>query len=286
MASSVQAPRAVSEKIANFASMNEAQKGISVVINTRNAADVIEPTLRSASGFEEILVCDMESIDATCGLAEAHGARVITFPYEGQRCAEPARDFAIRSAACEWVLVVDADEVITPELRAYLYDRITRGDCPDGLWLPRKNHLLGQWIHGTYPDYQLRFFRRDKTTWPPFVHTMAKVDGRQEHVPARRHDLALVHASAPLHAVAERINRYTDDELRRRPDRGVSLWKLIVKPWFRFVRSYILRGGFRDGVAGYVAARNEAIYKYFQLAKQAERHRQGVSAPEADKEDK
>lgn len=266
-------------------SMSPICGNISVVINTRNAADVLEPTLKSARSFDEILVCDMESTDGTQQLAERYGARVITFPFEGQRCAEPARDFAIHSAKGEWVLVVDADEVIPPALPAYLRARVASGACPDGLWLARKNHLLSKWVRSDYPDYQLRFFRRDKASWPPFVHTMAHVEGRQERVPAGRSDLALIHASAPLRAVMERMNRYTDDEMRRhRGSSGVGLWKLIVKPWFRFVRSYILRGGFRDGVAGYVAARNEAIYKYFQLAKQYEQEQVNARADgKADK---
>ena len=124
--------------------MNEANK-ISVVINTYNAERHLQAVLDTVKDFDEVLVCDMESTDRTREIALQNGCRLITFPKGDAVCAEPARTFAIQSAACPWVFVVDADEMVTPELRDYLYARIARPDCPQGLYVPRKNQFLGQY---------------------------------------------------------------------------------------------------------------------------------------------
>ena len=108
-------------------------KSISVVINTYNAQRDLEAVLESVKDFDEILVCDMESTDETVAIARRHGCRVVTFPKADHKSAEPARTFAIQSASCPWVLVVDADELVTPQLREELYRRIAEPDCPAGL---------------------------------------------------------------------------------------------------------------------------------------------------------
>ena len=149
--------------------MENNEHKISVVINTYNAAAMLEEVIRAAEGFDEVLVCDMESTDDTVAIAERLGARVVTFPKADHKSAEPARTFAIQSALYPWVLVVDADEIITAELRDYLYQRISQPDCPQGLYIPRKGYFMHRLF--AYPDYQLRFFIREGTVWPPYVHT-------------------------------------------------------------------------------------------------------------------
>ena len=84
---------------------------ISVVINTYNAERHLERVLDSVEGFDEVLICDMESTDSTLAIAQRRGCRVVTFPREHYTIVEPAREFAIHAAKGPWVLVVDADEV-------------------------------------------------------------------------------------------------------------------------------------------------------------------------------
>jgi glycosyltransferase involved in cell wall biosynthesis len=88
-----------------------------VVINTRNAEQHLQQVLEAVKGFDEVLVCDMESEDATLDIARRNGCRIVTFPKADHKSAEPARTFAISQARYPWVLVVDADEIVTPELR-------------------------------------------------------------------------------------------------------------------------------------------------------------------------
>lgn len=103
--------------------MNKENK-ISVVINTYNAEQHLNRVLDAVKDFDEVLICDMESTDSTLEIARRHGCRIVTFPKGDAVSAEPARTFAIQSASFHWVLVVDADELVTPELRQYLYRRI------------------------------------------------------------------------------------------------------------------------------------------------------------------
>jgi hypothetical protein len=94
---------------------------ISVVINTYNAEKFLRRVLDSAKDFDEIVICDMESTDSTLDIAREYGCKIVTFPKGEYRIVEPARTFAIQSAGSEWVLVIDADELVTPELRIAEY---------------------------------------------------------------------------------------------------------------------------------------------------------------------
>src|SRR5574344_2508410 len=161
---------------------------ISVVINTYNAQIYLEKVLDSVSQFDEIVVCDMESTDSTVSIAEKYHCKIVTFPKAEHKSAEPARTFAIQSASSPWVLVVDADELVTPQLREYLYKRIAEPDCPAGLYIPRKNYFMERLFD--YPDYQLRFFIKEGTEWPPYVHTFPKVNGPLGHLPKEHDELA------------------------------------------------------------------------------------------------
>ena len=114
---------------------------ISVVINTYNAERHLEKVLQAAKDFDEIVVCDMESTDHTVEIAQRYGCKVVTFPKKDYVSAEPARNFAIQSASSYWVLVVDADELITEDLRKYLYDRIKEENCPTAEWYVRRTAI-------------------------------------------------------------------------------------------------------------------------------------------------
>ena len=248
---------------------------VSVIINTYNAEKHLEKVLETVQGFDEIIVCDMESTDSTVQIAQDHGCKVITFPRAGHNIVEPARQFAINHATHEWVLVVDADELITPQLHDYLYQLVSKPDAPDGLYIPRKNYFMGRFMHCHYPDYILRFFRKSKTTWPPIIHEQPHVEGRVEHIPQSRKELAFEHLANDT--ISERLiktNQYTDNELQRKAHKHYSPLALIGRPLHRFIKAYLLKGGFRDGTPGFIKAVLEAYYQFIMLAKMEERKRQ------------
>ena len=112
---------------------------ISVVINTYNASKYLAEVLETVKDFDEVLICDMESTDNTLEIAERYGCRIVIFEKKDYNIVEPAREFAIHQAIHDWVLVVDADELIPVALKDYLYKKIKEPNCPDALLVARKN---------------------------------------------------------------------------------------------------------------------------------------------------
>ena len=244
---------------------------ISVVINTYNAEQHLERVLQSVQGFDEVVVCDMESTDATVAIAQAHGCRVVTFPRGDHRIVEPARQFAIEQATHEWVLVVDADELVSDDLRRCLYEHTRRPGAPAGLFIPRKNYFMGRFMHCHYPDYLLRFFRRNAVTWAPYVHAIPVVAGNTERLPAQRRELSFEHLACDGVAdILRKTNQYTDSELEKKRDKRYGLMAFLWRPFFRWFKAYILKGGIRDGLPGFIRACLEGHYQFIMLAKMAE----------------
>ena len=208
------------------------KNNISVVINTYNASKYLAQVLDTAKSFEEIVVCDMESTDNTVEIAKNYGAKVVTFPKANHKSAEPARTFAIQSASSDWVLVVDADELIPQALHDYLYDFIKNPGDIRGLYIPRKNYTMGTFLPSSYPDYQLRFFIKEGTVWPPYVHTFPTVNGKLDHIPEKRKDVAFDHLDDSTHATLIRLNNYTDNEVEKRAGKKVTL--LPERPYITF----------------------------------------------------
>ena len=252
---------------------------ISVVINTLNSEQYLERVLRSVAELDEIVICDMGSTDATLAIAERFHCRVVTHPPTG--FVEPARNFAIQAAQHPWVLVVDSDELVTPQLVAFLRAHTQKDHPEEGVRIPRKNYFLGSWMRNEYPDYTCRFFRKDCVFWPPLLHTQTEITGNTLTIPRQRTDLAFIHLiNRNVEQRLQIINTYTDKELSRRANEKTSLLKLMYAPYFRFFKAYILKGGFLEGRAGYIHAKLQELYKFVTLAKLYEAQYTGKQASE------
>ena len=228
--------------------MNDENK-ISVVINTYNAERDLEQVLEAVKDFDEVLICDMESTDKTLDIARKHGCRIVTFERKTYNIVEPAREFAIHEARFDWVLVVDADEIVTPELKQYLYQRIKENGCPDGLYIPRKNYFMGRF-------------------WPPIIHCTPVVDGRVEKIPAKNKELAFEHlANDTVADIVRKANIYSENEVPRRRKKNYGVLALLCRPFYRCFKSYILKQGFRDGMPGFIHAMLEGYYQFVVVAK-------------------
>lgn len=252
---------------------------ISVVIHTYNASRYLHRVLECVKDFDEIIVCDMESTDATLDIARQAGCRILSVPKKDYTIPEPYRDYAIHSASHEWVLVVDADELVTPELRDFLYGHVSKPEPEPGVRIPRMNYMFNQFQPSTYPDYQLRFMFRDKAHWPNRIHSLPEVDGDVYTIPAGRKDLAFRHLQSNMRDQITRMNYYTDNELPRRRSKKATLFRLWLEPKFRFFKSYVMKGGFRNGTSGYILAKRDAFYRYALLSKlfeEQEAERQGL----------
>lgn len=243
---------------------------ISVVIQTYNAQKYLQQVLNSVKGFDEVVLCDMESTDDTVSIAESAGCKVVTFPKGNYNICEPARDFAIHSATHEWVLVVDADEFVTPELKDYLYKYIEKPEH-DALYIHRKNMFLGKWIKASYPDSQLRFMRQKKATWPPTIHSVPTIDGTIGQMP-KDPKYALVHAGVTVKGQIQKMNDYTENDLVKRGQANASLMQMIFSPLWRFLKYYFFEGACLEGRAGFIKAAFSASGKFYYLAKVYERH--------------
>ena len=230
----------------------------------------MKQVLNAVKDFDEIVLCDMESTDDTVEIAQSFGCKVVIFPKGNYNICEPARDFAIHSASHEWVLVVDADEFVTPELKEYLYKYIEHPKH-DALYIHRKNLFLGKWIKASYPDSQLRFMRQKKATWPPTIHSVPVIDGIVGQMP-KDVKYALVHAGVSVKGQIVKMNEYTENDLVKRNQKDASLLKMVFSPLWRFIKYYFIEGACWEGRAGFIKAAFSASGKFYYLAKVYERH--------------
>lgn len=247
---------------------------ISVVINTYNASKHLRQVLESVKDFDEIVICDMESTDSTLDIAKDYNCRVVTFQKGNYNIVEPARNFAIQQATHPWILVVDADEIVPYELKEYLYKRISDSDCPAGIYIPRRNFFMGRFMHCHYPDHILRFFKKEGTVWPPIIHVSPTVMGSLDYIPAKRMGLAFIHlANDSVTDIIRKTNEYTQNEVERKKNKKYSSIAFLYRPFFRFFKTYILKGGVRDGKEGFIKACLDGYYQFVMLAKLTEYHK-------------
>lgn len=243
--------------------MNEENR-ISVIINTYNAEQHLHKVLDSVKDFDEVVVCDMESTDHTLDIAKEYGCKIVTFPKENHTCCEPARTFAIQSASSKWAFVVDADEIVTPELREELYQIIKNPDCAAGYYIPRQNMFMSMFVRDFHYDYQLRFLLREGTEWPPYIHSLPKVSGRVEKLKARKEARLLHLMDETMHEYIDKMNVYTDNETNKKQ---YGTMALFWRPVWRFFKSYVMDGSFRMGTRGLIRSLMAAQYQFILVSK-------------------
>jgi len=225
---------------------------LSVAIITRDAASQLEGCLASVAFAEEVVVVDSGSTDGTVELAARSGARVVRKEWLGYGAQ---KQFAVDAASHEWVLCVDADECLSSELREAIVAELK---APRGFVyaISRRNRFLGRWRrwlkHGEgYPDWNVRLFHRGHARWGSEpVHE--KITSRS---PVLRLRGDLLHDSAEtLEKYLDKQNRYTSiqAESLRAAGRRANALQLVLSPALRFIKFYLLRLGFLDGVPGLV----------------------------------
>ena len=255
----------------NRITLSEVPK-LSVSIIALNEARALPACLASVHFADEIVVVDSGSTDTTVEIAIAAGAKVIHEPWRGFGAQ---KQFAVEAATHDWVLCVDADERVTPQLReaikAAVTERPERAE-PDfqAYRFARANHFMGRVLrHGEgYPDWSLRLFNRKAARWSQDpVHEKVTVDARAQ-VGTLAGDL--LHESADsLHDYIAKQNRYSTLAAERAIADGKSsgMLKLMVSPIMRFGRFYILKLGFLDGRAGLIHIAIGALASFLKHAK-------------------
>jgi len=225
---------------------------ISAVIITKNEERNIARCLNSIRWVDEIIIVDSQSDDRTVAIAQSYGAKIYSPEWQGYG---PTKQYGVEQAGGQWVLSLDADEVVSPKLAAEIRTAC-RSDAPyAGYRMPRLTDFLGRWIKHSqwYPDYVLRLFRREKGRFSPSpVHEHVDLDGE-----IGRLSHPLLHYSYPdLKTFFAKGDRYTKLGARDMYDNGRRTSRPGI--WFRavatFYRHFILRGGFLDGWEGWYIA--------------------------------
>jgi glycosyltransferase involved in cell wall biosynthesis len=251
---------------------------VSAVVIAKDEEAAIGACLDSVSWCKEIIVVDSGSHDRTREIAVARGAKVHEHAWEGYG---RQKNFAVSQAGNDWVLCIDADETISPALRSAIERTLTNPAC-QAYEISRCNRFMGVWLrHGEgYPDWILRLFDRRVAHWSDDpVHEKVVTDVRVGRLQGD-----LLHDSAEtLHSYLEKQNVYTSLQaqvLYRRGKRANAA-KLVLSPLYRFLKFYVLRRGFMDGVPGLVHVSIGCFNSFMRTAKLSALWREAERPPKA-----
>jgi len=243
---------------------------VSAVLITRNAAANLEACLASLAFADEILMVDSGSADASLEIAARHGVRVLQKDWAG---FGRQRQYAVEQARNDWVLCLDADERVSPELAASIAAALADPQAPV-YRMARRNRFLGRWLaHGEgYPDWSPRLFDRNRARWSDdVVHEKLLY----AVTPGTLAGDLLHDSAADLGAYLAKQNRYTTLAAEQLFERGRSagIAELALSPLVRFVKLYLFRLGFLDGLPGLVHISIGCMNSFLKYAKLIELRR-------------
>lgn len=243
---------------------------ISACIITLNEESRIRDCLESVKWVNEIIVVDSFSTDKTVDICREYTERVYKRKWPGNI---DQKNYAISLANGEWILCLDADERLSPELIQDIQECIKKPGDIAGYFFPRCSQYLNRWIyHGDwYPDYQLRLFKNGSGKWQGTnPHGRVVVEGKTKHM---KHDIYHFNYRDFSHQLRT-IDNYSliFANIMRERGKGFSLFQLVFRPAYKFVRVYIFKRGFLDGLPGFILAVSNAFYifvKYVKLWEQS-----------------
>jgi glycosyltransferase involved in cell wall biosynthesis len=238
---------------------------LTVTVITRDESAHIAAALQSVSWADEIVVVDSGSSDNTVALARQHATRVEVREWPGYSAQ---KNHAATIASNDWILSLDADERVTPQLGAEIRQILQHEPAARGYRIPRLTRYLGRWIRSTdwYPDYQLRLYDRRAGRWNGRrVHESVELQGTPGLL---RHELQHYAYRDISHHLAT-IDRYTTlaAEQWHAEGRRTNGLEMLIHPRLAFLRNYLLRGGIRDGAAGLLVSKMNAYYVFLKFAK-------------------
>jgi glycosyltransferase involved in cell wall biosynthesis len=256
-------------------------QSLSVAIVACNEAENISRTLASVAFANEINLVDSGSTDKTVEIARSHGARIFVESWKGYG---PGVNSALDKCTCDWILNLDADEWLTPELAEEIQTLLSGQPRYNAYWVPRLNFIFGRWMRhgGLYPDLKLRLFRRGcarlrEDTEPHATPKTSEKTGRlQNH---------MLHRQYPSVAYyIEHMQRYSSASVPlvlRKGRTSSSIFAFVVNtvvnPALTFIKNYIFRGGFLDGREGLIFHLNHSAYVNWKFSKAWEAHRAAMA---------
>ena len=241
---------------------------LTVVILTKNEEERIADCIKSVNVWtDEVLVIDDESDDETQNIARNLGVKVLTrkMDIEGRH-----RNWAYSQAKNNWILSLDADERPTEELKQEIAKVLFNPDC-DSYTIPRRNYIGRKWLKwgGLYPSAQVKLFRKDKFRWKEeSVHPVPSV-----RLSCRQLGNDLIHYSyRDWQDYLNKLNNQTTLEAKKwfKTERKMNLFWALWRTLDRFVRTFIIKKGYRDGFTGFMVAYLSSIYQLISYAKYKE----------------
>ncbi len=242
---------------------------LSAIVLTNNSFSTLEKCLESIKWITDIVIVDSGSTDRTIEIAKTYTDRIYYNKYinYGRQL-----NWALKKIASDWILVVDSDEAVTAELSKNIKELINGKPVPNGYYIPRKNYFLGKPVNycGWYPDYVLRLFRREGAVYKDReLGSSVELKGEKGYLCGD-----LIHQPyRNLEHYFQKFNRYTDSaakEILKRKHR-IGIFHLVLWPFGKFFKMYILKMGFLDGVVGIVVCALGAFYVFSKYAKAWER---------------
>ncbi len=243
---------------------------LSVIVITKNEAHNIEACLQSVSFADDIVIVDAESNDDTVLKSKKFTNSVFVKPWLG---FASAKQFAVQQTKHQWILWLDADERVMPDLADEIKNLLYSNPSHAAFTVSRRAYFLGRWIRhsGWYPGRVARLFHKEHAEFnDAAVHEGLIIHGSQGEL---RNDL--MHFTDPnIYHYFSKFNRYTSlatDELAKK-GKIFKLTDIIIRPWWQFVRMYFIRFGFLDGIQGLLLALFSSAYVFTKYAKLWERN--------------
>jgi glycosyltransferase involved in cell wall biosynthesis len=237
---------------------------ISLVVITLNEERHILRCLLSVPWASEVIIVDSGSHDRTVEIAQNAGAKVIQKEWMG---FGKQKKFAVLQASYDWVICLDADEALSPELSAEIESRFSSLDSKIGYRIPRLSYFLRRWIHhgGWYPDYQLRLFNRKFSNWNDSEIHEKVISDHQDKLKFPIHHFVF----SGIKENTETNIKYSHLQAANQFKNGArfSYLKLLIKPFTKFIECYFLKFGFLDGLAGFVIAIGAAHSVFLRIVR-------------------
>jgi glycosyltransferase involved in cell wall biosynthesis len=238
---------------------------LSVFITTYNNGRTLTACLESVKWADEIIVLDSFSIDDTLTIAQRYGARISQHKFMGYG---PQKRIALAVTTHDWVLLLDADEALSPALQAEIRHLLKQGPGVDGYEIPRQEQLFWRMYHPAMRlNHYLRLFDKRKGYIDDMaVHAAPKVRGRI----GRLKRVFYHFGETDIHTKVEKINAYSTglviDKIKKRPRRWVPLIMVFYPPFY-FIRSYLFKRNFLNGWPGFINSVTVTYYVFLKYAK-------------------
>jgi len=232
---------------------------------TYNNEETIERALRSVTWANEIVIVDSFSNDRTVEVGRKFTDKIFQRKWPGHR---DQYQYAADLTTHEWIMFVDADEEISPELAAEIRQELNgKLEGVDGFFVYRRTFYLGRWIRygGWYPDGEIRLYRRNKGSWEGGLHARVVIKGTVKSLKGKYLHYTYRNISDQIQTI-DKYSRIAAEDMLQQGE-TFSLFKLLFHPPFRFIKEYFFKSGFRDGLPGLVIVISTMYYVFIKYAK-------------------